>query len=231
MGASQIDVWNTVWLSAAADASDDSANRGDWPRDRQIVASSNRAPSISPEDAALLARLRAGEESALSELMQRYSVAVARVAYHYLRSEDLAYDVVQDVFVAVWARRAVLDDRKEFIHYLRRAARNRALDLLKHASAQTQAATRAANDTSETLPYAQNLGPVAVRAAEVNAAVRRIVTTLTPRVREVLLLYYERGLEPGEIASLLNIAPRTVYGQLRTALRVLATALVDQEDR
>jgi len=228
-----------VWLAAAADATAFTGhqnNREHEPDRPHFAFQSSAEPAetasateVEPgAEAALLTRLRANDEAALREVMALHTVSVLRVAYHYLRHEELAYEVAQDVFVAIWNRRHVLDERTPIVHYLRRAARNRALNVLKHNTAQARLAEKVAleGDAAAT----QNQGPLALRAAEVDTIVRRIVSTLTPRVREVLLLYYERGLEPGEIAETLGIAPRTVYGQLRTALRKLAEALAAHDD-
>ena len=212
-----------VWLSAAADATGDGGRA--WRLQHEDQPSPAMSDRASPDDVALIARLRADDETALEALMRLYSTDVARVAYHYVRNEDTTYDIAQEVFVAVWNRRHALDDRTSLVHYLRRAARNRALNALKQHASRAHLSERLADDATRPR-HAENLGPMAARAAEVDTIVRKIVDTLTPRVREVLLLYYERGLEPREISSLLGIAPRTVYVQLRTALRALAVALV-----
>lgn len=217
------------WLAAAADAGNDDLRGPRGERERGVPQSGHFPVPISAEDAALLARLRVNDDMALHTLMVQYTADVARIAYHYLKQEDLAYDVAQDVFIAVWERRQLLDDRTPIVHYLRRAARNRALNVLRQHASQARTVERAAGDP--TAPrHAANAGPVELRAAEVDATVRAMAFKMTPRVREVLLLYYERELEPGEIATLLGVAPRTVYGQLRTALRMLAAALASHED-
>jgi RNA polymerase sigma-70 factor (ECF subfamily) len=208
-----------VWLAAAADSTADDAS---WTRATRLVPHSLEV--AQEHDVSLLERLRLGEEGALRELMTRYAADVMRVAFHYVRDASLAHEVAQDVFVAVWERRHLLDARTPLVHYLRRAGRNRALNVLRDDAARVKLAEQIGRDTDARIAN-ENEGPHSVHAAEIDATIRRIVTTLTPRVQEVLLLYYERGLEPGEIAATLGVAPRTVYNQLRTALRRLADAL------
>jgi len=55
--------------------------------------------------------------------------------------------------------------------------------------------------------------------------IRNVAATLTPRVREIMLLYFEQSLDPVEIATMLRLTPSTVYTQLRKGLRVYVRAL------
>src|SRR5262245_31167485 len=80
--------------------------------------------------ASLIRRLRADDESALRDVMDAQYEDVVALAYQYVRSRDLARDVAQDVFIALWERRNTLREDGNLIGYLRRAARNTALSLL-----------------------------------------------------------------------------------------------------
>ena len=53
------------------------------------------------EDAALLARLRDGDEAAFAELIDRYSSALLRVAMVYTASRTVAEEVVQETWLGV----------------------------------------------------------------------------------------------------------------------------------
>ena len=59
-------------------------------------------------DADLVVRLREGDERAFEALFRAHAGALCRLAYHYLESTALAEDVVQDVLLRVWERRATL---------------------------------------------------------------------------------------------------------------------------
>lgn len=182
--------------------------------------------SGTPEwEAALVLRLREGDETALRELMEVYFDTVADVAFHYVRNTDDARDVAQLVFIRVWENRQTLLVTGQLVHYLRRAARNAALDMLARDASAARLAHHVTAEYDVVRPYDENLGASQVDIDELNQAVRRAMATLSPRVREVASLYLEQGLEPGEIAQLLRVAPRTVYNQLRKAMRTLANTL------
>jgi RNA polymerase sigma-70 factor (ECF subfamily) len=180
----------------------------------------------TPEwEAALVARLQADDETALRELMDAYFDTVAEVAFRYVRTTDAARDVAQDLFIRLWERRLLLEPTGQLVHYLRRAARNAALDVLDRDAAAARLAQKLASEYELIRPYNENMGANEVDTDELNQALHRAVEGLSPRVREVVLLHIEQGLEPGEIAQLLGTAPRTVYNQLRKAMQHVTDAL------
>jgi RNA polymerase sigma-70 factor (ECF subfamily) len=185
-------------------------------------------PSQDPSDAQLVERIRQHDVEALDELMDRYLDDVVGIAFHYTQTSDWASDVAQDVFINVWERRKSLDPLGNIAHYLRRAARNAALNALRHEAAVSRLQQIAAQEWTIVHPHLDNHGLRNVEVEEFNARVRTILATLSPRVQEVALLYHQRGLEPAEIASLLGVAPQTVYNQLRMAMQALSRAFREE---
>ena len=178
-------------------------------------------------DLALVQRLNADDETALAELMRDHFDAVADIAFHYVRSVDAARDIAQTVFIRLWEHRRTLRLTGNVIHYLRRSARNAALDALDRDAAAARLAATVALDCTLVPLRDEGDRMRELEARELTEAVQRATRLLPPRVREVTALYLEQGLEPGEIAHLLGTAPRTVYNQLRRAMRELAAALAD----
>jgi RNA polymerase sigma-70 factor (ECF subfamily) len=173
----------------------------------------------------LIVRLRADDERALEEAMRAYLTDVAAVAFTYVRNSDTAADVAQDVFIRVWERRHALDPSGRLLHYLRRAARNTALKVLERDAAAARLAAALLREYAVLPHHAGNAGLSAVEAQEFNRQVREALVALPPRVREIVLLSHERAMTPGEIATLLGVAPQTVYNQLGRAMKTLARAL------
>ena len=55
--------------------------------------------AIEPDDAALIARVKKGDEAAFTQIYKRYSRHVAGVVYRLLGSDHHLEDIVQDTFV------------------------------------------------------------------------------------------------------------------------------------
>ena len=191
---------------------------------------SRSLPLHSSDDGSLVARLRSDDARALGLLMDRYAAALHRFVRQIVRRDDLADDVVQDVFVSTWERRKELVITTSVRSYLYRAAKNQALNAIRHESAEARARSSLITDVdADGVPvaggYAQNQGEEAVAAKELDAIVRRALELLQPQLREVFLLRRTHGLSYAEIAAALGLQVVTVRSQMSRAVRALAEAV------
>ena len=180
---------------------------------------------MTARDAAWIARLRIDDEHALREIMEAYFDDIAELAWQYVRSPDVARDVAQETFIRCWDHRHRLRADTALRPYLSRVARNRALDLLRGDARAANLEQQIMAEYAAGTPQAANDGVARLEADECRLLIRQVAATLTPRVREILLLYFEQALDPTEIASVLQLAPSTVYTQLRKGLRVYVRVL------
>ncbi|HEX6420186.1 MAG TPA: sigma-70 family RNA polymerase sigma factor [Acidimicrobiales bacterium] len=82
-------------------------------------------------DAALVAAARAGDGAAFGRLFDRWFDPVYDVAWRIVRDRDTAAEVAQDVFLAAWQGLDRLEQPGSFGGWVRRIARNRALNRLE----------------------------------------------------------------------------------------------------
>jgi RNA polymerase sigma-70 factor (ECF subfamily) len=86
-------------------------------------------------DAELVARCRAGDESAWRELVARYSRYVHAIATQAFRlSDDDAEDVFQEVFTRTYTRLSALRDDAAIRPWLAQLTRNLCLDRIREAT-------------------------------------------------------------------------------------------------
>jgi RNA polymerase sigma-70 factor (ECF subfamily) len=85
-----------------------------------------RAVAPGSEDAELVARLRAGDESAFAELIDRYGATMLRVAQMYVRDRASAEEVVQETWLAVLKGIDRFEGRSSLKTWLFRILTNRA---------------------------------------------------------------------------------------------------------
>lgn len=64
-------------------------------------AGTDLGPEPTPEELQTLARLRAGDESAFAELVERYQASMLRVALSFVSSRAVAEEVVQEAWLGV----------------------------------------------------------------------------------------------------------------------------------
>ena len=170
-------------------------------------------------DRDILDRLRAGHQDAFDSVFRLYYAPLVGVAESMLREREAAEDVVQDVMVELWRRRENIVLETSLRAYLFRAARNRALNHLRHL----RVAPRAEPDAAELIAV-----PAADRDTleeEMETALRQAVAGLPQRCREVFELSRVQGLRYAEIAEALSISLKTVEAQMGKAIRVLRVRL------
>lgn len=142
----------------------------------------------------------------------------------YVRSREVAEDIVQDLFLALWSKRRSRGSAELTTAYLFVAARNRALKHLRDRRVAARVHERKAAEQSD----ADAGGADAeVRYRETAAAVDAAIAALPDRCREIFLLSRRQHMSYAEIAAALGISVKTVEVQMWRALRKLRGALAD----
>jgi RNA polymerase sigma-70 factor, ECF subfamily len=196
-----------------------------WSGVESCLAAGTRASvhDVGGTDALLAARLAAGDHSALAEVFDRLAPAVYGGALRVLGHHAAAQDVVQDVFVELWAHPGRYDpDAGPLRAYLTMQARHRAVDLIRselRRVARQERSSRLEPGQPESSPWEQ------VMASEAATAVRAAVQTLPESQRRIVELAYFRGLTCREAAEAAGIPEGTAKSRLRLALAKLETVL------
>ena len=90
------------------------------------------------DDAALAARVRAGDGAAFETLFREYFARLASLAYSYVRSREIAEELVQDTLLSIWKGRAAWDVEGHVRQYLYAAVRHRAISHLRKVKVATR---------------------------------------------------------------------------------------------
>jgi RNA polymerase sigma-70 factor, ECF subfamily len=145
----------------------------------------------------------------------RLSAFVAR----YVESPATAEDLVQDLFCSLWAQRARTRIEGSMRTYLFTAARNRALNHLKHQRVAARYQRAVGQDWDASEPCDPSAPGEAVLLASIEA--ERAIDALPPRCRRIFSLCRQQHLSHHEIATLLGISVNTVEVQMGRALKRL----------
>ena len=176
------------------------------------------------DEKALVARLRAGDETAYREVVDAYRdrllTVISRVAGAGADAEDLA----QEAFLKAFAAIGRFDGRSALFTWLYRIAINTARDWHDHRRRRPTVPLEGA-DGPLVDPVADDAGPEhAAIAREERAAVRRALARLPEPFRTTLVLREMEGLSYEEIAETLEVSIGTVESRIfraRSKLRVL----------
>jgi len=190
-----------------------------------LAADPQSSPSPAPEPAQL-ERIRAGDESVFEELFKGYYRALCDFVHGYVRSREIAEELVQTVFLRVWEKRESWEPVAGIRAYLFAACRNQALDHLRHRRIVDRVTLAADGMESEELCGVPPIRPdEAIHATELTEALRRAVEELPERRRAVLVLRWQHQLSNLEIARALGISVKGVEAHVTRALAGLRERL------
>jgi RNA polymerase sigma-70 factor (ECF subfamily) len=140
--------------------------------------------------------------------------------YRYVRSHEIAEELVQDLFFNLWDRKrrgALIETHRS---YLFTAARNLAINYLKRQGIEAAWRERAARE--ETRPQ---LPEDHLEANELASAVRAAIEGLPNRARLIFTMSRQQHLSNREIAQILGISVKTVEVQMGRALKSLRSSV------
>lgn len=182
------------------------------------------------DEAALLANIAQRDQTALSQLYDRYARIIYGLAFKSLRSAEESEEVVLDVFAQVWRIADRYDpDKGRADTWIFTLARSRILDRLRKLQRSGTSIT-VSMDTAEIHPPADDVDLfedtiIRERRSQVMAAMQ----TLPLEQKQVIDLAYFQGLSQSEIAAQTGSALGTVKTRIRLGLSKLKSALDPQK--
>lgn len=161
--------------------------------------------------------LSKGDEKAFKWIYDRYGKSVFRAAYRYLGSKDIAKDVVQEVFSALWHKRETFKEIRNLESYLVTMAHRYTYKELK----------KWAYEATNNQEYASGLilssddSDHLVRNNECDLLLAESIDALPPQQKLVFQLSREEGLTHEAIAKQMNLSQGTVKNHIVRALQQL----------
>jgi RNA polymerase sigma-70 factor, ECF subfamily len=195
-------------------------------------------------DAALVREVAAGSERALGELYDRYVDAIHAAASRLTSDRQVAEEVVQETFLALWNRAELFDERAgSLAAWLHTIARNRTIDRLRSAGRRPNLiplSSASGEDESDGAALDRLVGSGTVlggaaigagpegelAAAELRRTLGDALADLPEAERTAIVLAYREDLSQAEIAERLGWPLGTVKTRTRRALLRLREALV-----
>jgi len=184
------------------------------------------------EDASLMTRVAEGEAAALEALYQRYGRVTYSLARRILGEEQLAQDVVQEVFLTVWRDAVKFDSsRGQVSTWLLTMTHHKAVD-----SVRKEENLRKRRESADVLEFHDSGSRVDddVWSSVKRDHVRQALGALPVVQREALGLAYFGGYTQREIAKLTDAPLGTVKTRMLAGMRRMRDSLatsVDVTDR
>ena len=166
----------------------------------------------------LIELLKKGDMAAFDAIYNKYCHKLHQFVVRYLKQEEDAEGIVQEVFIKIWEARGKIDVYASFESFLFTIAYNSTISLLRKRVIETK--------SREYLKSLQKIDTAdkiidEIQFKELNQKVQSLIKQLTPRQKEIYLLSREEGLTHKEIAQKLSISENTVKNHLVTTLKYL----------
>ncbi|MBL7735824.1 MAG: RNA polymerase sigma-70 factor [Chitinophagaceae bacterium] len=163
-----------------------------------------------------------GDQHAFMRLYRLYFSSLLQFAVSFLRSRPVSEEIVSDVFLHLWQKRASLGSIHNLTVYLYTCIRNHCLN---HLAKQKREHIYWFDEESFSIP-SEGLDPEQLfitleLAKEIDAVVRR----LPPKCRMIFKLIREDGLKYREAAKVLDISVKTVEAQMGIAVKRIHEAI------
>ncbi len=183
-------------------------------------------PVVRDVDRATLSRcleaIASGDHRALRELIERTQPRLRAIALRMLGDAGEAEEVLQDVYLTVWAKAGRYDPgRAHAMAWLTVLTRNRGLDKLRQRTSRSQLNALVAD--SPTPPDA-----VDERNGEIDERLDRIAATLEalePGTRDAIKAAFFEGHTYEALARISNVPLGTMKSRIRRGLLALRSAL------
>jgi RNA polymerase sigma-70 factor (ECF subfamily) len=170
----------------------------------------------------LFIRIAEGDGAAFTELFRNYFEQVKWNALKILKSEFWAEEIVQEVFMQVWANREKLPEIESPAAYLFKITANRCIDRIRRQDLEIKMqylVSRALH--KETNAFQENLYDLDLTEKLIREAIRQ----LPEQGRRVFELHRNEGLSYQEISNRLNITSNTVRNHMVKDLHFIRSYL------
>ena len=178
------------------------------------------------EEQDLLRRLREGDSDAFERIYKAYHYRLIGHLIRLLKSTDLAQEVVQDTFVALWDNRSKLQVENSIMPYLYRVASNKSFNLFR----------KAAHDQK----YRAYLYPILEAGyeqiesrlfqKEQREILQNIIDKMPERQRQIFIRCKLDGKTYEEVAAELQLSIHTVHTQIKRANQLIKETLIQYPD-
>jgi RNA polymerase sigma factor (sigma-70 family) len=171
-------------------------------------------------DQELIARYMDGDEQAFEILLSRYKAKIYTSIYLFVKDRALAEDIFQEVFIKIidTLRRGKYNHEGKFVQWAMRIAYNMCVDYHRRNKRRAHINPSEDFDIFDVLRTDNDGADTHIIRSETHNHIRRMVDSLPPEQREVVILRHYADMSFKEIALLTRVSINTALGRMRYAL-------------
>ncbi len=163
----------------------------------------------------LVARLRAGDEGAFREIVERYASKISRVSYAILRNRDDADEIAQEVFAKVYFSIKGFGGRGSLYGWIYRIAVNECYGLLRKKRFKMVYSSDSPDDTPDLRMEAiADVRPTPDRTAMQRDFINKLLARIPEDDRWLLISKEVEGFSLAELSQMTGLSENTIKVRL-----------------
>ncbi len=171
----------------------------------------------------LISGLAEGDINSFKKIYTSFFNKVLHFVLHFSLTKEDAEEIVQDVFVKLWEKRATIDIDKNLSGFLYTIAKNLVIDKIRQYVA-TEKRIEKVNAKEMSVASSESTEQL-VNFYELSGIISKLIDELPSRRRTIFKLSRENCLTYKEISNILKISQGTVEKQMSKALHTLKIVL------
>lgn len=173
------------------------------------------------QDNSYLKQLEAGSIEAFDALYLKYHPRLKAFLISFIKDEEIASDIAQDIFMKIWINRGSISEISNFSTYIYSSAKYSVYNYFKRNLIKEKYIASLQN-----MPNYADFLEEDVTAEELNRIIQKTIENMPARRREIFILSRQNGMSNQEIADKLNISKRTIENQITMALAMLRKVIM-----
>lgn len=167
--------------------------------------------------------IKINNQKEFKEIYDKFYTGLANYAFSVLKDRDAAKDVVQEVFLDLWNKRATLSIQTSLQAYLVRAVKFKSIDFIRKDKTKQQYIASAVTEDRTFQANSDDEDELDERKKRLSYAIAQLPT----KCRQAFMLSRVNGYTYKEVAAEMDISVKTVENQISRAFKLLRQNLAD----
>lgn len=167
----------------------------------------------------ILIELQKGNERAFDAIFKQYYKPLSQFSYSFIKDQDTAENLVQEVFAKLWEKREKLANIDNLLSYLMGMVRNQSIDFLRKEKTTSKIFTKLQLEKSENTTEEQ------ISKNEFEEKLLKSIMNLPERCRTAIEMSRFDGFSNKEIAQKMEISVKGVEALIGRSLKLLRSEL------
>ncbi|MBK0377841.1 RNA polymerase sigma-70 factor [Mucilaginibacter sp. SD-g] len=178
---------------------------------------------VEYSDSTVINLLRQGSEKAFEKVFKDHFKNLHAYAFTFLKNDELAEEVVQNIFCRVWEKREQLKPDGSLKAYLYRAVHNECLNYLKQQKVKATFQVYYADQMEQMEDHSSKN----VLAGELEQHIQKALNELPQQCRIIFQLSRFEQLKYQQIADQMGLSVKTIENQMGKALKLMRIKLAE----